>query len=438
MPISIKNADDIIPKLGQVIFIAGTQWGDEGKGKLVDIMSQKYDVVGRCAGGDNAGHTIVITRNGEEQKFIFHLLPSGVLHEDKDCIIGNGLVVHLPTLIDEIHELKEKGISLTDRLFISDRTHIIFNYHRKIDEIQEERKGDKKVGTTLRGIGPAYTDKISRRGIRVGDLKNFNAFAEKLRKNAEFHMKEFGFDFNIEEEINIHKDALGLIEPMIINTAEYMDKIYKEGKNILVEGAQGTHLDIDFGTYPYVTSSNTTSGGVVTGLGIAPNRISTVVGIVKAYTTRVGEGPFPTELTSEDGKKLQDHGGEFGSTTGRPRRCGWFDATVVKNAITLNGITSVNLTKLDVLYGFETIKIGVSYKLNGEPISFIPASLEDFDNVEVLYEELPGWDDDISKAKTFEDLPENARNYVKKLEEILEVPINFIGIGVHRDDMIFK
>ncbi len=438
MPISIKNADDIIPKLGQVVFIAGTQWGDEGKGKLVDIMSQKYDVVGRCAGGANAGHTIVITRNGEEQKFIFHLLPSGVLHEDKDCIIGNGLVVHLPTLIDEIHELKEKGISLTDRLFISDRTHIIFNYHGKIDEIQEERKGDKKVGTTLRGIGPAYTDKISRRGIRVGDLKNFNAFAEKLRKNAEFHMKEFGFDFNIEEEINIHKDALGLIEPMIINTAEYMDKIYKEGKNILVEGAQGTHLDIDFGTYPYVTSSNTTSGGVVTGLGIAPNRISTVVGIVKAYTTRVGEGPFPTELTSEDGKKLQDHGGEFGSTTGRPRRCGWFDATVVKNAITLNGITSVNLTKLDVLYGFETIKIGVSYRLNGETIEFIPASLEDFDNVEVLYEELPGWNDDISKAKTFEDLPENARNYVKKLEEILEVPINFIGIGVHRDDMIFK
>lgn len=438
MSIKIKNAEDIIPKLGQVVYIAGTQWGDEGKGKLVDILSQKYDIVARCAGGANAGHTIVITKDGEEKKFIFHLLPSGVLHEDKICVIGNGLVVHMPTLIDEIHELKEKGIDVTGRLFISDRTHIIFNYHRKIDEIQEERKGDKKVGTTLRGIGPAYTDKISRRGIRVGDLKNFDSFAEKLRKNADFYMKEFKFDFNIEEEINIHKDVLDLIEPMIINTAEYMDRIYKEGKTILVEGAQGTHLDIDFGTYPYVTSSNTTSGGAVTGLGIAPNRINTVIGIVKAYTTRVGEGPFPTEIKGAEGEKLRNQGGEFGSTTGRPRRCGWFDATVVKNAIILSGITSINLTKLDVLQNFEKIKIGVSYKLNGNPISFTPTNLEDFENVEVQYEEIPGWNDDISKAKKFEDLPKNAQNYVKKLEEILEVPINFIGVGINRDDMIFK
>jgi adenylosuccinate synthase len=251
-------------------------------------------------------------------------------------------------------------------------------------------------------------------------------------------MKEYGFEFDIEEEINIHKDALGLIEPMIINTAEYMDKIYKEGRNILVEGAQGTHLDIDFGTYPYVTSSNTTSGGMVTGLGIAPNRITNVVGIVKAYTTRVGEGPFPTELGDMEGEMLRDQGGEFGSTTGRPRRCGWFDATVVKNAIVLNGITSINLTKLDVLKGFQTIKIGVSYKLDGELIKFIPSNLEDFEKVEVGYEEMPGWTEDTSKAKKFKDLPKNCQNYVKRLEEILEVPINFIGVGMHRDEIIFK
>jgi adenylosuccinate synthase len=438
MSISIKNADDVIPKLGQAIFVAGTQWGDEGKGKLVDILSEKYDAIGRCAGGANAGHTICINKGGESQKFIFHLLPSGVLHKDKICVIGNGLVVHIPTLIDEIHHLKEKGIDLRGRLFISDRTHIIFNYHRDIDGIQEERKGDSKVGTTLRGIGPAYTDKISRRGIRMGDLKNFSAFAEKLRNNAEHHMKEYKFDFNIEKEINIHKDALGLIEPMVINTTEFMDKMYKEGKNILVEGAQGTHLDIDHGTYPYVTSSNTTSGGVATGLGIAPNRLSTVIGIVKAYTTRVGAGPFPTELGDMEGEMLRDQGDEFGSTTGRPRRCGWFDATVVKNSIVLNGITSVNLTKLDVLKGFKTIKIGVNYKLNGEQIGFIPSSLEDFDNVEVEYEEMPGWSEDISKAEKFSDLPKACQNYVNRLEEILEVPINFIGVGVHRNEMIFK
>lgn len=438
MSISIKSSDEIIPKLGQVVYVAGTQWGDEGKGKLVDILSGEYDVIARAAGGANAGHTIVVNDGGESKKYIFHLLPSGILREGKTCVIGNGCVVHIPTLLEEIRGLKEKGIDIKDKLLLGDRAHIIFNYHRKIDEIQEERKGDKKVGTTLRGIGPAYTDKISRKGIRIGELLNFEAFAEKLRKNAEQHMEDYGFEFNIEEEINIHKDALELIEPFIINSAEYLDDMYKEGKNILTEGAQGTHLDIDFGTYPYVTSSNTTSGGVVTGLGIAPNRIASVIGIVKAYTTRVGEGPFPTELADMEGKMLQDQGNEYGSTTGRPRRCGWFDAIVVKNAIVLNGITSVNLTKLDVLTGFQTIKVGVGYKLNGEDIKFIPASLEDFDNVEVVYEEVPGWTEDISKAKKFEDLPQVAQDYVKKLEEVIEVPINFIGVGVHRDEMIFR
>ena len=438
MPISIKSASDIISQLGQVIYIAGTQWGDEGKGKLVDILSEQYDIISRSAGGANAGHTICVNKGGESKKYVFHLLPSGVLHDNKVCVIGNGTVIHVPTLLDEIHALKEEGIEIRDRLFISDRAHLIFNYHKNIDEIQEKQKGEEKVGTTKRGIGPAYTDKISRRGLRMIDLLDFNTFAEKLRCNAERHMKVYGFEFNIEEEINYYKDALELIEPFIINTTEYLDKAHKEGKAILAEGAQGTHLDIDLGTYPYVTSSNTVSGGGCTGLGIAPNRINTAIGIAKAYTTRVGAGPFPTELDGSEGEMLREKGAEYGATTGRPRRCGWFDAVVVRNAITINGITSINLTKLDVLNNIESIKIGVRYKLDGEQVNFIPASLADFEKVEVEYEEMPGWDEDISNAKTFDDLPENAQNYVKKLEEILEVPINFIGVGVHRSEMILN
>jgi adenylosuccinate synthase len=438
MPISIKNADDIIKKLGQVVYIAGTQWGDEGKGKLVDILSEKYDIIARTAGGANAGHTICVGEGDNVKKYIFHLLPSGILRENKISIIGNGTVIHIPTLLDEINDLKKQGIDVRKNLLISDRAHIIFNYHKVIDEIQENRKGDSKVGTTKRGIGPAYTDKISRRGLRMCDLLNFESFALKLRKNAEHHMKEYGFEFNIEEEINIHKDALEILEPLFVNVAEYLDKAYKAKKTILAEGAQGTHLDIDFGTYPYVTSSSTISGGVTTGLGIAPNRLTSVIGIVKAYTTRVGSGPFPTELADFEGNMLRDQGFEYGSTTGRPRRCGWFDAVVVKNSITLNGINSINLTKLDVLRNFKTIKIGTGYKLNGQPVAFVPASLDDFDKVQVEYEEMPGWTEDTSKAKKFKDLPKAAQDYVKRLEEILEVPINFIGVGANRDQIIFR
>ncbi|MBU0577243.1 adenylosuccinate synthase [Patescibacteria group bacterium] len=437
MPIKVKNADDIKSKLGQVVYLVGTQWGDEGKGKLADIISEKYDIIARAAGGANAGHTICINHEEVSKKYIFHLLPSGALHVGKICIIGNGTVIHIPTLLDEMHSLREHGIEIRDNLFISDRAHLIFDYHLQADSAQEDRKGVGKVGTTKRGIGPAYEDKIARRGIRAGDLLNFGYFVKKLRANAERYMKEYGFETDIEKEINVHKDAIQMIEGMIINTSEYLDKAYKEGKTIVAEGAQGTQLDIDFGTYPYVTSSNTISGGACTGLGIAPNKINTVLGIVKAYTTRVGEGPFPTELSSYEGEMLQEHGSEFGASTGRPRRCGWFDAMVVKEAIMLNGITSINLTKLDVLINFQTIKIGVGYKLNGDPITSMPLS-QDLGSVEVQYEEMPGWNEDISKAKTFKDLPKNAQKYVKRLEEILEVPINFIGVGVHRDEMIFR
>jgi adenylosuccinate synthase len=438
MKMSIVNAEELTKKLGQVIYIAGSQWGDEGKGKLVDIMSQKYDIIARAAGGANAGHTICVNKDGKSQKFIFHLLPSGVLHEGKICIIGNGCVVHIPTMLDEIHELREKGIDVMQQLLISDRAHIIFDYHKEIDEIQEDRKGDKKVGTTKRGIGPAYTDKISRKGIRMADLLSFENFAIKFRANAEEKMKLFGLKIDIEKQINFYKDAIELIAPLIINTVEYLSKAYLDGKTILIEGAQGSHLDIDFGTYPFVTSSNTTSGGACTGLGVAPSKLESVVGIAKAYTTRVGAGPFPTELGETEGNMLRDQGAEFGATTGRPRRCGWFDAVVVKNAITVSGINSINVTKLDVLTGFKTIKIGVGYLLNGEKINFVPAILDDFEKVEVDYIDMPGWSEDISKAKSFNDLPKNAQNYILKLEEILEVPINFIGVGVHRSEMIYR
>ena len=439
MKMSIKNTDALTEKLGQVVYIAGTQWGDEGKGKLVDIMSEKYDIIARAAGGANAGHTICVDRDGKSEKFVFHLLPSGVLHEGKVCVIGNGCVIHIPTLLDEIHELKEKGIDVRKHLLISDRAHIIFNYHKQIDELQEEHKGDKKVGTTKRGIGPAYTDKIARRGIRVGELLDFDHFAEKFRSNSQKKMEAFGIQVDIEKELNYYKDAVELIEPLIADTVQYLNQAYRDGKTILAEGAQGSHLDIDFGTYPFVTSSNTTSGGACTGLGLAPNRISSVVGIAKAYTTRVGAGPFPTELGDTEAEMLRNQGAEFGATTGRPRRCGWFDAVIVKTAIEISGINAINITKLDVLTGFQTIKIGVSYNLSGDTAAnFIPAILEDYEKATVNYIELPGWTEDISKARDFKELPKNAQNYLLKLEELLGVPINFIGVGVHRGELIYR
>lgn len=438
MTISIKNEADCVKKLGQAIYIAGTQWGDEGKGKLVDVLSAQYDIIARSAGGANAGHTICVNEKGKTKKYIFHLMPSGILHKNKVCVIGNGTVIHIPTLLEEISKLKEQGVDVHGKLLISDKAHLLLEYHKIIDGIQEEQKKGKKVGTTLRGIGPAYTDKISRMGIRLADLLNFDDFAEKLRNNAKRHMKTYGFDFDIEQEINYYIDAVEIIREYIINTTEYIHEAYKEGKTILIEGAQGTHLDIDHGTYPYVTSSNTTSGGACTGLGFPPSKIENAIGIMKAYTTRVGEGPFPTELGGMEGDMLRDQGVEFGSTTGRPRRCGWLDLVAVKNAIDINGIASINMTKLDVLTGFQKIKIGVGYKLNGEQINYIPSSLSDFEDVEVEYAEMDGWTEDISKAKKFSDLPKNCQEYVKKIEEILETPINFIGVGVHRDEMIYR
>jgi adenylosuccinate synthase len=438
MTLSVKSAKEIVPRLGQVIYIAGAQWGDEGKGKLVDILSEKYDIVARCAGGANAGHTIFAEHGGERKKFIFHLLPSGAIREDKICVIGHGTVLHLPTLFEEMNELRDRGITLDGRLKISDRAHLIFDYHKSLDELQEKSKGDKKVGTTKRGIGPAYADKANRMGLRICDLLHFENFAEKLRANIKRYQELYGIKMDIEREINIYRDAAEELQPFIINTMEYIHGALKGGKTLLIEGAQGTHLDLDIGTYPYVTSSNTTVGGACTGLGIPPSCISSVVGIVKAYTTRVGSGPFPTELGDMEGNMLREAGGEYGATTGRPRRCGWLDATVIKNSIAANGINSVNMTKLDVLSNFQNIKIGARYRLDGEIIGYIPACLEDFERVEVEYIDMPGWEGDISKVSKFKDLPKNAQNYIKQTEELIGAPINFIGVGQNREQIIYR
>ncbi|MFH0820959.1 MAG: adenylosuccinate synthase [Candidatus Peregrinibacteria bacterium] len=441
MRLSIKNASQILKKLGPVVYIVGAQWGDEGKGKLVDILSEKYDITARSAGGANAGHTIWINhRKGEaSKKFVFHLMPSGVLHEGKICVIGNGTVLSVPTLMEEIQTLAEQGIEVRDKLLISDRAHLVFEYHKIIDGLQEDGRDEKsKVGTTRRGIGPTYMDKVARIGLRMGDLKNFNTFASKLRANAEKHMKTYGFEFDIEREINYYRDVSEILEPYITDTSYYLSQARAAGKNILIEGAQGTSLDIDFGTYPYVTSSNTTSGGACTGLGVPPTSLSGVVGIAKAYTTRVGAGPFPTELENSEGHMLREKGGEYGATTGRPRRCGWFDAVVVKNAVRLNGINSICLTKVDVLSGFKTIKIGAGYTLDGEPLDRIPVSLEDLGRAEVVYEEMPGWNEPLTGIKSFGRLPKACKAYIEQLEKFIAAPINFIGVGMHRDEILYR
>ncbi|MBI5412219.1 adenylosuccinate synthase [Candidatus Peregrinibacteria bacterium] len=430
--------DSILKNLGQVIYIAGTQWGDEGKGKLVDILAEECDIIARATGGANAGHTICTNVGGKKKKIIFHLIPSGALHADKICIIGNGMVVHVPTLLEEMEMLREDGIALENRLLLSDRAHLLFDYHQEIDAIQEQGRGGNKVGTTKRGIGPAYADKISRRGIRLADLKNFNLFAEKLRANMEWVAKMYHCNLDIEQEIVRYKDIAEILSPYIVNTTEFIDLAYRQGKRILIEGAQGAHLDIDLGTYPYVTSSNTSSGGACIGLGLAPNRLETVIGIAKAYTTRVGSGPFPTELPPIEGDLLREAGKEYGATTGRPRRCGWFDVTVVRNAIVTSGISTLNLTKLDVFSGFETIKIGTRYLLENKPISFIPATVEELRKVDVEYLEMPGWKQDISTKEKFKDLPKLCQNYVLKLEELLGTPIQFIGVGADREQMIVR
>jgi len=418
-------------KLSQVVAVLGSQWGDEGKGKIVDDLSQVYDICARYNGGSNAGHTIVV----DGIKYAFHLMPSGILHPKAKCIIGNGCVVHLATLLKELKSLEEKGVDYKGRMFISDRAHLVFDFHMIIDGMSESARGSSKIGTTRKGIGPAYCEKMNRSGIRAGDLKDMAAFATKLRTIVSNSQVRFQFDYDVEEEIKRHEEYAKLFVDCLVDGVDWINEQYDAKQKILIEGANAAMLDIDFGTYPYVTSSNPTIGGCLTGLGLSSAKIGDIVGVVKAYTTRVGEGPFPTELADTDGPgtKLRAVGREFGTTTGRPRRCGWFDAVIVRYTHRLNGYTLLNLTKVDVLTGFDEIKVAVAYKINGKRITAsMPASLDVLASAEVEYETLPGWKEDISQVTKFENLPENCRNYVIRLEGLLGVPIRWIGVGPSR------
>lgn len=426
--------------------VLGSQWGDEGKGKLVDLLVGKYDIVARSAGGNNAGHTIVV--NGV--KYDFHMLPSGLVNPNCQNLIGNGVVIHVPSFFQELENLESKG--LTDargRLFISSRAHLVFDFHQRTDKLREAElsghsKDGKNIGTTGKGIGPTYATKSSRSGLRVHHLVNdepeaWDEFVTKYKRLVETRQQRYGpFDYNVEEELARYKQYREQLKPFVVDSVVFMHKAIQEKKKILVEGANALMLDIDFGTYPYVTSSNTGIGGVCTGLGIPPRCISDIYGVVKAYTTRVGEGPFPTEQLNEDGEKLQTIGAEYGVTTGRKRRCGWLDLVVLKYSTLINGYTSLNITKLDVLDTFKEIQVGVSYSLRGKKLDLFPEDLISLGKVDVEYVTLPGWEQDITAVTKYEDLPENAKKYLKFIEDFVGVPVEWVGTGPGRESMLHK
>ncbi|BBO88654.1 adenylosuccinate synthase [Desulfosarcina ovata] len=419
------------------IVIIGTQWGDEGKGKLVDLLAADADVVVRFQGGNNAGHTMVV--DGEQ--FISHLIPSGILQK-KTCIIGNGLVVDPEVLLGEIDYLAGKGISVgPDNLMISDRAHVIMPYHKLVDNGREKMKGDKKIGTTGRGIGPCYEDKATRRGVRFVDLIDPESFQERLKTivpEKNFYLDKFLNTETVDQE-TIRSQYMGFaqrLKPYVTNVSVALQKACKAGQCILFEGAQGTHLDIDHGTYPFVTSSNTVSGNACGGGGVGPKDINGVLGIVKAYTTRVGAGPFPSELFDEIGDQIQKSGAEFGATTGRRRRCGWLDTVILNNAVRLNGLTGLAITKLDVLGELDELKICTAYSLNGEVIDEVPANLNHLAACKPVYETLPGWRQNIRAIRRYEDLPELARQYLSRIEALTGVPIQIVSVGPGRDETI--
>ena len=416
--------------------VLGTQWGDEGKGKIVDYLAQKADVVIRSQGGNNAGHTVVV----DDKAFALRLLPSGILFSDKTCIIGSGVVVNPEVLLQELDGMKEKGVTIS-KLEISTRAHVIMPYHIRIDEEDEKLKGDAKIGTTKNGIGPCYADKINRVGIRIGDLMDKDIFAKKLRVNLKLKNRLFetyygcqGFDFD-----TIYQEYLGYAERIrpYVKDTNYSANVYiNEGRKVLFEGAQATMLDIDHGTYPFCTSSNPTAGGACTGSGVGPRRMENIVGVVKAYTTRVGAGPFPAEQNNEIGEYLRNTGHEFGTVTGRPRRCGWLDTAVVKYAAMLNSLDYLAITRLDILDDLDTIKICTGYRYNGQLLPEYPASLEVLEQVEPVYEEMPGWKTDISACKTYDELPEAARKYVERISELVGVPLGIVSVGPNRSQTI--
>jgi len=419
------------------IVIIGTQWGDEGKGKIVDHLAEFADIVVRFQGGNNAGHTMVI----KGKQFISHLVPSGIL-QGKKCYLGNGMVIDPDVLIEEMDELTKNGIDVSpEKLKISEKAHIIMPYHKMLDKAREEMKGDKKIGTTGRGIGPCYEDKATRRGIRFVDLIDPNVFKEKVNAIIEeknFYLKDFlkSETINPMHIIDEYSNYAKRLAPHAVNISVAMSQGIKKNNKILFEGAQGTHLDIDHGTYPYVTSSNTVAGNACNGAGVGPKDITGVVGIVKAYTTRVGAGPFPAELFDEIGDRIQEKGAEFGATTGRRRRCGWLDTVLLRNAVRLNSPTGLVITKLDVLGGLEFLKICTHYEFQGKQIDEVPASLKALAECKPVYETFPSWSEDISHIRKYEDLPQNTKNYLKRIEELTDVPIQLISVGPGREETI--
>ena len=418
------------------LVLLGAQWGDEGKGKATDLLGDRVDYVVRYQGGNNAGHTVVIG----DQKYALHLLPSGILSSNCVPVIGNGVVIDPAVLLEEIKGLNERGID-TSKLIISLNAHLITPYHRTIDKVTERFLGKAKIGTTGRGIGPAYADKINRIGIRVQDLFDPSILRQKLeaalRDKNQVLVKVFNRNnINVDDVLAEYLNYAEILRPYVADTALLLNKALEAGKTVLLEGSQGTLLDVDHGTYPYVTSSNPTSGGACTGSGIGPTKIDRVIGILKAYTTRVGSGPFPTELFDEDGEALRRIGGEVGVTTGRNRRCGWFDAPIARYATRVNGLTDFFLTKLDVLTGWEKIPVCVAYEVDGKRVEEVPASQSDFHHAKPIYEYLDGWKEDISNCKKFEDLPINAQKYVQYLEKISGAPMSAIGVGPGRDQTI--
>ncbi|WP_141500903.1 adenylosuccinate synthase [Paenibacillus luteus] len=415
------------------VVVVGTQWGDEGKGKITDYLAEGADVVARYQGGNNAGHTILI----DNKKYKLTMIPSGIFNHNKTCVIGNGMVINPEALIDEINYIHENGFS-TENLKISDRAHVIMPYHLILDGLEEDRKGDNKIGTTRKGIGPCYMDKAARNGIRIADLMDAEEFEARVRaivveKNQLIEQVYGGEHLDADAIVRDYLGFAEILRPYVTDTSVVLNDAIDAGQKVLFEGAQGVMLDIDQGTYPYVTSSNPSAGGVCIGSGVGPSKIQQVIGVAKAYTTRVGDGPFPTEQDNEIGQLIRDKGHEYGTVTGRPRRVGWFDTVVVRHARRVSGITGLSLNSLDVLTGLETVKICTGYKLRGEVIETYPASLKMVSECEAVYEEHPGWTEDISNAKTLEDLPVNTRNYLNRVSELTGIPIAIFSVGRNRE-----
>jgi adenylosuccinate synthase len=417
------------------IAVLGAQWGDEGKGKIVDLLTPRFSIVARYQGGHNAGHTVYA--NG--RKFVLRLLPSGILHDGITCVIGNGVVVDPQALFAEIDELAAAGIQVANRLVVSDKAHLILPYHRELDLLSEARRGERKIGTTSRGIGPAYEDKIARRGVRVGDLANPQSLADAVEHNVAARNRLIADStMDAAQVLADLRRAWERMRPWVADVSVFLARARAEKRAIMFEGAQGTLLDIDHGTYPYVTSSNATIGGVCTGLGVGPRAIDRVLGVAKAYTTRVGEGPLPTELTGELGNRLRESGQEFGAVTGRPRRCGWYDAVAVRYAARVNGLDALALTKLDVLDGLSELQVCIAYRCRGVELKDMPGDLAQLAACEPIYETLPGWSQPTRGVREYDGLPREARAYIARLEEITGVPAAIVSTGSGREETIFR